>query len=360
MAKFHISSRGEPEVCHAQIKCRLGGESDHFDNKKDASQEAERRLTEKAGGSFGNIAENTEEKASDTVDITQINYGGIEEVPEHIKKHNASIGARDVKEVKRNEKTTIGQVNNGGINPGPEIPVVKKRKNKATGYRDTTIYSPDGEKFVTIRAHEDEPQKSYAIDGTLDGEPQATSFYDMSSAVRRVDDYTRDKQGMEKSYFKKEAEAREYFAEERRQSIASQVAQADLSEQAHDAKVVSEYDQSVDEVASLVKDRYKGFRVIAQDQAYPSDDGDGKERHVIVRGQTDEVYLVQKDAKDLDGKNDIMYDVVPRESIYDGGIYMKGDTRESKVKNQLPRYLDALKKKDAEGNPNKSLYDYLT
>lgn len=53
MTKFHLGKNGEPATCTASKKsCPLGGENDHFDNKADASREAERRFAEEAGGAF--------------------------------------------------------------------------------------------------------------------------------------------------------------------------------------------------------------------------------------------------------------------------------------------------------------------
>ncbi|WP_022873746.1 hypothetical protein [Nesterenkonia alba] len=55
MSKYHISKSGEPAPCKASKgNCPLGGESDHFESKQDATAAAERRFAEEAGGSFGN------------------------------------------------------------------------------------------------------------------------------------------------------------------------------------------------------------------------------------------------------------------------------------------------------------------
>lgn len=53
MSKYHINRNGEPALCRAQAgNCPLGDSNDHFDNKVDATREAERRFSQEAGGSF--------------------------------------------------------------------------------------------------------------------------------------------------------------------------------------------------------------------------------------------------------------------------------------------------------------------
>lgn len=51
MAKYHISGKGEPEVCTAEIKCRLGGESgqeNHYDSPEEARAGYESKQAEKS------------------------------------------------------------------------------------------------------------------------------------------------------------------------------------------------------------------------------------------------------------------------------------------------------------------------
>lgn len=48
MAKYHISENGEPNLCDAKIKCRLGGESgkeNHFDTFEEAQKFSEGKLS---------------------------------------------------------------------------------------------------------------------------------------------------------------------------------------------------------------------------------------------------------------------------------------------------------------------------
>lgn len=42
MAKYHISESGEPKVCTAKIKCRLGGGNEHFDSLEEAQNYADK------------------------------------------------------------------------------------------------------------------------------------------------------------------------------------------------------------------------------------------------------------------------------------------------------------------------------
>lgn len=51
MAKYHISGNGEPAICDAKVKCRLGGESgkeNHFDTPDEARQAFEKQQAEKS------------------------------------------------------------------------------------------------------------------------------------------------------------------------------------------------------------------------------------------------------------------------------------------------------------------------
>jgi len=54
MSKYHISKRGEPELCSAQIRCRLGGDSgteDHFETKEEAREAYEDKMRSEILGS---------------------------------------------------------------------------------------------------------------------------------------------------------------------------------------------------------------------------------------------------------------------------------------------------------------------
>lgn len=50
MARYHISKDGVPRVCRAQVQCRLGGETDHFDSKDEALRVTLARELESQGG----------------------------------------------------------------------------------------------------------------------------------------------------------------------------------------------------------------------------------------------------------------------------------------------------------------------
>lgn len=47
--RYHINDKGEPGICVAAIKCRFGGEGDHYPTELDARQAYERKMTHRVG-----------------------------------------------------------------------------------------------------------------------------------------------------------------------------------------------------------------------------------------------------------------------------------------------------------------------
>lgn len=183
--------------------------SDLSEEDKDAIKEyalaAYRGRTNYGGGSPRGGVESAVEYATSRIyqlnsagsskkkyDTEQVEYSGRGEISDNIADANARWGV-DAKTVKSNEKRALQQA-------GDKLPVVKKRKNSKTGYRDTTVYSSDGERFVTIRANEDNPNASYYIKGSTDGHTTAGGlYYGADSAVSDLRRYSDEVSGAGKS-----------------------------------------------------------------------------------------------------------------------------------------------------------------
>lgn len=379
------------------------------------------------------------EEGEDGYDTSKNEYGRHIMIPLGAYEANEKWGMTG-KKVKDNEKRALRQANHA--DDSPEMKVVKKRKNKDTGYRDTTVYSTDGKRFVTIRANEDDPSSSYYIDGSEAGEPKVRGLnYGADSAVSNLDDYSREvtpSAGPSRSQKAKAADeelgrALNEIAKKRVFSTLSKYTSApaiagaknsanlsgvtvtgnktdeheskqitfydgrrinvssgkdgatyeyvneigyvtesgkidglnsefiveEIEKRSHHSRAAAEYDASSSEIRDKIcsKDAYLGFTISTSN---PSENDRGEqERRVTIHGKTESIILSQVSTEsNVNDEPDIMYDVFSSEHASDGGIYMKGDTREGELK-RVDFYLDALSRKDKAGDRSGSLDDYM-
>lgn len=375
---------------------------------------------------------------SDVYDTSKNEYGQHIMIPLAAYEANEKWDMTN-KKVKDNEKRALRQANHA--DDSPEMKVVKKRKSKDTGYRDTTVYSTDGKRFVTIRANEDDPSSSYYIDASGEGEPKVRGLnYGADSAVSNLDDYSREvtpsagpsraqkAQAADEELGRvfKEAAKKKVFGSIRSYASAPSIAGAKQSEnlsgvtvtgnktdtgetkqitfydgssihvsssgddatyeylneigyvtksgkidglnsefiveeiekKSHRSRAAAEYDASSSEVRNKISSKPEYRFTISTSNPRENDRGE-TERRVTIQGKTGSIILSQVSTEsNIDGKPDIMYDVFSSEHASDGGIYMKGGTREGELE-RIDYYLDALAQKDQAGDRSGSLDDYM-
>lgn len=300
----------------------------YMENRRAAEKASQDSAAGTAGDGYtvgsGDSAGNTDSSDA-SYDTTKPHYGEHMMISLDSTLANNSQGL-DAKKVKSNERRAVSIADNG--DDAPDLPVVKKRKSSKTGYRDTTVYSSDGKRFVTIRANEDTPEYSYYIDGSEEGEPTQHGLYrGADSAVARLDDYSREVSGSEKSHRVKTAEAKQNLA---RSSAPRKITRDNLQQVSDD-----EYERTTSDIKKIVSRHSGDYDVNVDDVPTKDESANGTERRIRVRpknGGEPIVFRQLTTEKNIDGDPDVFYDVSSGEFADQPGIYMKGDTREDKLR----------------------------